>query len=50
VLFDVTPRADLESVLSGMADGTGADLKLERPFRGYVQYAVLTLPLKPATP
>ena len=49
-LFDVTPRADLESVLSGMADGTGADLKLERPFRGYVQYAVLTLPLKPATP
>ena len=48
-LFDVTPRADLESVLSGMAGSTGADLKLERPFRGYVQYAVLTLPLKPAT-
>jgi S-adenosylmethionine-diacylgycerolhomoserine-N-methlytransferase len=49
-LFDVTPRANLESVLSSMADSTGADLKLERPFRGYAQYSVLTLPLEPATP
>jgi S-adenosylmethionine-diacylgycerolhomoserine-N-methlytransferase len=43
-MFDVTPRDDLERVLSAMAGSSGADLKFERPFRGYAQYAVLTLP------
>ena len=43
-MFDVTPRDDLERVLSGIAETCGADLKFERPFRGYAQYAVLTLP------
>jgi S-adenosylmethionine-diacylgycerolhomoserine-N-methlytransferase len=47
-LFDVTPRDDLEGVLSDIAETTGADLKFERPFRGYAQYAVLTLPPGPA--
>jgi S-adenosylmethionine-diacylgycerolhomoserine-N-methlytransferase len=49
-LFDVTPRDDLERELSGMADTAGADLKFERPFRGYAQCAVLTLPPEPRTP
>ena len=49
-MFDVTPRDDLERVLSGMANARGADLKFERPFRGYVQYAVLTLRSGPARP
>jgi S-adenosylmethionine-diacylgycerolhomoserine-N-methlytransferase len=49
-LFDVTPRDDLERALSAMADATGANLKFERPFRGYAQYAVLTLPPEPVTP
>jgi S-adenosylmethionine-diacylgycerolhomoserine-N-methlytransferase len=49
-LFDVTPRDDLERVLSTMAAASGADLKFERPFRGYAQYAVLTLPSGPAKP
>ena len=49
-MFDVTPRDDLERVLSAMADASGANLKFERPFRGYAQYAVLTLPPEPATP
>jgi len=49
-MFDVTPRDDLEPVLSGMANARGADLKLERPFRGYAQYAVLTLRSEPARP
>ncbi len=49
-LFDVTPRDDLARVLSDMAETTGADLKFERPFRGYAQYAVLTLPPELATP
>jgi S-adenosylmethionine-diacylgycerolhomoserine-N-methlytransferase len=47
-MFDVTPRDDLEHVLSAMADAARADLKSERPFRGYAQYTVLTLP--PETP
>jgi S-adenosylmethionine-diacylgycerolhomoserine-N-methlytransferase len=42
-IFDVTPRDDLERVLSAMADDAGAKLKFDRPFRGYAQYAVLTL-------
>lgn len=49
-MFDVTPRDDLERVLSAMADNSGASLKFERPFRGYAQYAVLTLPPEPRTP
>jgi S-adenosylmethionine-diacylgycerolhomoserine-N-methlytransferase len=46
-MFDVTPRDDLELALSAMAKATGADLKFERPFRGYAQYAVLTLASEP---
>ena len=49
-MFDVTPRDDLEPVLSGMANARGADLKFERPFRGYAQSAVLTLRSGPARP
>jgi S-adenosylmethionine-diacylgycerolhomoserine-N-methlytransferase len=49
-LFDVTPRDDLEGVLSAMADRAGAALTFERPFRGYAQCAVLTLAPEPATP
>jgi S-adenosylmethionine-diacylgycerolhomoserine-N-methlytransferase len=49
-MFDVTPRDDLENVLAAMAQGSGADLAFERPFRGYAQYAVLTLPAGPKTP
>ena len=48
-LFDVTPRDDLERALSAMARTSNADLRLERPFRGYAQYAVLTLPPQPKT-
>jgi S-adenosylmethionine-diacylgycerolhomoserine-N-methlytransferase len=46
-MFDVTPRDDLKRALSAMAKATGADLKFERPFRGYAQYAVLTLASEP---
>jgi S-adenosylmethionine-diacylgycerolhomoserine-N-methlytransferase len=46
-LFDVTPREDLEQVLANLADASGAGLIFERPFRGYSQYAVLTLPSGP---
>jgi S-adenosylmethionine-diacylgycerolhomoserine-N-methlytransferase len=46
-MFDVTPRDDLELALSAMAKATGADLKFERPFRGYAQYAVLRLASEP---
>jgi S-adenosylmethionine-diacylgycerolhomoserine-N-methlytransferase len=49
-MFDVTPRDDLERVLSAMADASGASLTFERPFRGYAQYAVLTLAPEPGTP
>ncbi len=49
-LFDVTPRDDLERELSAMADIAGANLRFERPFRGYAQCAVLTLPPGPRTP
>ena len=48
--FDVTPRDDLERVLSAIARERGAALKFERPFRGYAQYAVLTLPLGASRP
>ncbi|MDP1867090.1 MAG: class I SAM-dependent methyltransferase [Bradyrhizobium sp.] len=43
-LFGVAPRDDLERELSTMARTSGADLKFEKPFGGYAQYAVLTLP------
>jgi S-adenosylmethionine-diacylgycerolhomoserine-N-methlytransferase len=43
-LFDVTPRDDLEGALSTIAEGSGAGLRFERPFRGYAQYAVLNFP------
>jgi S-adenosylmethionine-diacylgycerolhomoserine-N-methlytransferase len=49
-IFDVMPRDDLESVLSEMADTSGASLKFERPFLGYAQYAVLTFPPGSQTP
>jgi S-adenosylmethionine-diacylgycerolhomoserine-N-methlytransferase len=48
-MFDVTPRNDLECVLSAMAAKSSADLAFERPFRGYVQTAVLRLPLARGT-
>jgi S-adenosylmethionine-diacylgycerolhomoserine-N-methlytransferase len=43
-LFGVTPRDDLEAELSALAAAFGARLAVERPFRGYAQYAVMTLP------
>jgi S-adenosylmethionine-diacylgycerolhomoserine-N-methlytransferase len=49
-MFDVTPRDDLEAALSAIADASRSKLKFERPFRGYAQYAILTLALGPATP
>jgi S-adenosylmethionine-diacylgycerolhomoserine-N-methlytransferase len=49
-MFDVTPRDDLEQVLSAMAGRAGAELKFERPFRGYAQCAVLTLAPEPSAP
>jgi S-adenosylmethionine-diacylgycerolhomoserine-N-methlytransferase len=44
-MFDVTPRGDLEGMLSRVAKSSRGDLRFERPFRGYTQYAVLTVPL-----
>ena len=49
-VFDVTPRDDLERVLTAMANVTGAELKFARPFRDYAQYAVLALPAEPKKP
>jgi S-adenosylmethionine-diacylgycerolhomoserine-N-methlytransferase len=49
-IFDVTPRDDLEAVLSAMAGRAGAGLTFERPFRGYAQCAVLTLAPERKTP
>ena len=46
-MFDVTPRDDLERALNRIAGRCGARLRFERPFRGYAQYAVLTLPPRP---
>jgi S-adenosylmethionine-diacylgycerolhomoserine-N-methlytransferase len=43
-LFGVTPREGLEQEMSALASASGADLRFERPFCGYAQYAVLTLP------
>jgi S-adenosylmethionine-diacylgycerolhomoserine-N-methlytransferase len=49
LMFDVTPRDDLEGALKQLADGRGARLTFERPFRGYAQYAVLTFPARAKT-
>jgi S-adenosylmethionine-diacylgycerolhomoserine-N-methlytransferase len=49
-MFDVTPRDGLQHELSAMADGAGAKLRFERPFRGYAQYGVLTFPPEPGKP
>jgi S-adenosylmethionine-diacylgycerolhomoserine-N-methlytransferase len=49
-MFDVTPRDDLKRELSTIAERSGAELRFERPFRGYAQYAVLTFPPEPGTP
>jgi S-adenosylmethionine-diacylgycerolhomoserine-N-methlytransferase len=49
-MFDVTPRDDLARDLAAMAVRAGAALNFECPFRGYAQYAVLTLPPEPAKP
>ena len=43
-LFDVTPRNDLEQAVAQRAARSGATLAFQRPFRGYAQLAVLTLP------
>jgi len=43
-MFGVTPRDALAQELSALALASGADLRFERPFRGYAHYAVLTLP------
>jgi len=43
-LFDVTPRDNLEGALRRLAEAHGATLRFERPFRGYAQSAVLTMP------
>ncbi|MFH1339899.1 MAG: class I SAM-dependent methyltransferase [Pseudomonadota bacterium] len=48
-LFGVTPRDDLERELTVLASTAKADLTFARPFRGYAQYAVLTLPPRPNT-
>lgn len=49
-IFDVTPRDDLEAMLAAMAKSNGARLRFDRPFRGYAQYAVMTLPREPNAP
>jgi len=49
-IFDVTPRDDLERILSVLAETSGANMMFERPFRGYAQCAVLTLPPEPTKP
>jgi S-adenosylmethionine-diacylgycerolhomoserine-N-methlytransferase len=46
-LFEVTPRRSLQDALKAIAARTGASLAFERPFRGYAQSAVLTLPRQP---
>jgi S-adenosylmethionine-diacylgycerolhomoserine-N-methlytransferase len=43
-MFDVTPRDNLEGALKNLAKSSGAGLRFTRPFRGYAQYGVLTLP------
>ena len=43
-LFDVKPRRSLQSALTALAAESGAQLVFERPYRGYAQLAVLTMP------
>ncbi len=43
-VFHVTPRAELELELTILADRKDAALLVERPYRGYAQYARLTMP------
>jgi S-adenosylmethionine-diacylgycerolhomoserine-N-methlytransferase len=43
-LFHVTPRNEMEQVLTAQAQAAGASLSFERPYRDYAQYAVLRLP------
>lgn len=40
-LFDVAPCDELEPALALLADKAGASMILERPYRGYAQYAVV---------
>lgn len=40
-LFHVTPRDDLERTLLTLAGRAGATLTVERPYRGYAQYALV---------
>lgn len=49
-MFDVTPRDDLERAMSDLAGTARAELKFERPFRGYAQYAVLSMAPEPGLP
>jgi S-adenosylmethionine-diacylgycerolhomoserine-N-methlytransferase len=49
-MFDVTPRADMEPVLSEMAKKYSAVLHFERPFRGYAQHAVMAFPAERKLP
>jgi S-adenosylmethionine-diacylgycerolhomoserine-N-methlytransferase len=48
--FDVTPRDGLERELAALAGALGAELRVERPFRGYAQYAVLTCAAEASAP
>jgi S-adenosylmethionine-diacylgycerolhomoserine-N-methlytransferase len=43
LLFDVTPRKELQNALVTLAEQHQAQLDFKRPFRGYSQSAVLTL-------
>lgn len=40
-LFHVTPRDKLEANLAVLADCANATVQIERPYRGYAQYAVV---------
>jgi hypothetical protein len=42
--FDVVPRDGLASQLELSAARSGAELVVERPYRGYAQYAVMRTP------
>ena len=46
-LFDVTPRDDLERDAAASGRIARRRLQIQRPFRDYAQYAVLTLPPGP---
>jgi S-adenosylmethionine-diacylgycerolhomoserine-N-methlytransferase len=43
-LFDVTPRDNLEAIVRQVASRVGANVTFARPFRGYAQSAVLSMP------